>query len=150
MASAAGAEGLCAYGLTMRGKFLDNFEAKLRAQGEEPPSLPPSFKASTAAVRLELADLSDAAPAVVDVTPSTPEVRALGDSGWTELLERHELLAGCQGVLPVPLSTEDALDLLRSEGRPALLNKLKEVGVALLPARQKLANAVAKELRLRG
>ena len=35
--------------------------------------------------------------------------------------------------------------MLATGGRPALLAKLKEAGVAVLPARQKLANALSRE-----
>ena len=44
------------------------------------------------------------------------------------------------------LSLSDAL-ALAEKGRPALLEGLKAAGVAKLPDRQKLANAISKELR---
>ena len=78
-------------------------------------------------------------------TPSTAE--ALGKNDEASMLA----LLGSLGLNSLEetaskLSLSDAL-ALAEKGRPALLEGLKAAGVAKLPDRQKLANAISKELR---
>ena len=75
--------------------------------------------------------------------------------GWLALLQRHALETLLEQMAfddaaafeedDYPL--EDAFALLASGGRAALLQKLKALGVAALPLRQKLASAIAKEAK---
>ena len=72
-----------------------------------------------------------------------------GTEGWAAFLAEHELTTALKGV-SIGIELQAALDTLVSHGRPALLEKLKEAGVGALSQRQKLANAVGKEMRSRG
>ena len=70
------------------------------------------------------------------------------DDGWPAFLSRHGLSSAFADTpLAVPLG--EAFRTFEHEGRPALLAKLKELGLAVLPLRQKLSNAIGKEIRER-
>ena len=112
--------------------------------------------AKAAAPAVDICD--DATPAP---TPSTVEAIGTatpadatapeGSAEWAGLLERHALPMA--SLNPAALSAlgplHDAVQTFEAEGRPALLAKLKEAGLTVLPVRQKVANAISKEARLR-
>jgi len=84
--------------------------------------------------------------AVLLPTPSTAEVAARAtDMGMGGFLQDHGLdrLAAALGDA---LTLDESFELL-DDGRPALLNRLKELGVAKLADRQALANALGKKYR---
>lgn len=159
MRSAAGAAGLCSHGLKVRERMVAQYEADCRERGEPLPRLGgaedeleevvPASPEATAAVAVAAVDVSD--PAQTPTTPEALAAAAEGGDAWTALLEKHGLAASVQGALlatPLGMEPQEAMRLLEAEGRPELLAKLKQAGVAVLPVRQKLANAISKEVRL--
>ena len=150
--SEAGGKGLCAYGLAVRERMVLELEKKIIARGEPLPEIVAA--AARAAKKAESAapvDISDHVPAP-SPTPTTDSITGKSTSteennGWSPFLEKHSLQSACKDT-PLRLGLGEAFAVLESDGRTALLAKLKEAGVSALPLRQKLANALGKEVRL--
>jgi hypothetical protein len=162
LASPAGAQGLCSFGLTMREQMIRGYEERLRARGEPLPSAADASPQSTAIDDPKVPkvdscdDLTVSGPAL---TPSTaavcvdggkeaPEKTVASSEEWSRFFETYELSRALDGV-SLAIQLQDALDTLTSGGRVALLDTLKAAGVGALPQRQKLANALGKEMRSR-
>ena len=79
--------------------------------------------------------------------PGTDE--ATGDAPMLALIASVEGIALDADALASRLSLDAALRVLSDEGRPALLEALKIAGVAKLPERQKVVNALSKMHRAR-
>jgi hypothetical protein len=147
--SAAGAEGLCSYGLMVRDRHIAHYEGTLRARGESLPALPDEM------ARLKVGETVDVSDEALSPTPTTAAVISAAppasaeSAKWTELLTKHEIEAP-QGALPAGLALDAAFVVYEASGRTGLLAHFKSEGVAALPTRQKLANAISKEVRLRG
>ena len=79
------------------------------------------------------------------VNPTDPPITGMAEEQLDELLAELSL---CHLVPALAArSCEQLVQTLRARGRPALLEELKTAGVARLPERQKLASALAKQVR---
>jgi hypothetical protein len=85
-----------------------------------------------------------ASPAPKRTTSAVPEA-----TEWEKVLAKHDLDVPLS-TLPAGLALDAAFQVYGTSGRTGLLAHLKNEGVSALPTRQKLANAISKEARVRG
>lgn len=93
-------------------------------------------------------DVSDASvhPAAVSSVVGGGDTSAV-DAPMRALLGSLGSLSLDADALAAQLSLAAAMRVLTEDGRPALLEALKQAGAAKLPERQKVANALSKRLR---
>lgn len=124
--------------------------AALPKVDEDAPPATPLTTDLLAAVPPDVSDDAAAAPVAESRAAAASSAPAEAAATMQTIVAGLDATDATLSALAEALSLEEAMRVLREDGRPALLTLLKEEGVSRLPLRQALANALSRREREAG